>query len=77
MEGTESRVVFTREKFLHFICSLPHGNHSDSNNPLTKMHTLAHIGHLEYNIRNSMNIHFRIQCNVSGYYVCIESAKLS
>ena len=72
-----SRVVFTREKFLHFICSLPHGNHSDSNNPLTKMHTLAHIGHLKYNIRNSMNIHFRIQCNVSGYYVCNESAKFS
>ena len=48
------RVVFTRENFLHFICSLPHGNHSDSNNPLTKMHTLTHIGHLKYNVQKSM-----------------------
>ena len=49
-----SRVVFTREKFLHFVCSLPHGNHSDSNNPLTKMHTLTHIGHRNYNVQVSM-----------------------
>ena len=44
------RVVFTREKFLHFICSLQSGNLSDSNNPLTKMHTLTHSGHLKYNV---------------------------
>ena len=49
-----TRVVFTREKFLHFVCSLPHGNHSDSNNPLTQMHTLTHIGHLKYNVQKSM-----------------------
>ena len=48
------RVVFTREKNLHFVCSLLHGNHSDSNNPLTKMHTLTHIGHLKYNVQKSM-----------------------
>ena len=49
-----SRVVFTREKFLYLVCSLPHGNHSDSNNPLTKMHMLTHIGHLKYNVQKSM-----------------------
>ena len=75
IETNTTRVVFTREKFLHFICSLPHGNHSDSNNPLTKMHMLTHIGHQKYNIRNSMKIHFKIQFDLSGNCVCIESAE--
>ena len=75
MEGTESRVVFTREKFLHFICSLPHGNHSDSNNPLTKMHTLTNIGHLNYNVQKINEIQHKIQLDLSGNCVCIESSK--
>ena len=45
-----TRVVFTREKFLHYFCFLQSGNLSDSNNPLTKMHTLTHSGHLKYNV---------------------------
>ena len=49
-----SRVVFTREIFFLFFCFLQSGNLSDSNNPLTKMHTLTHIGHLKYIVEKSM-----------------------
>ena len=41
------------------------------------MHTLTHIDHLEHNIRNSLNIHFKIQNNASGYYVFVVSAQFS
>ena len=48
------RVVFMRENFFLFFCFLQSGNLSDSNNPLTKMHTLTHIGHLKYIVEKSM-----------------------
>ena len=48
------RVVFTRENLLHFFCFLQSGNLSDSNNPLTKMHTLTHIGQLKFIVEKSM-----------------------
>ena len=48
------RVIFTKVNFSQFICSLQSGNPSDSNNPLTKMHTLTNISTLKFNVEKSM-----------------------